>query len=121
MNKWLLLLLLITLNVAFTKGWYTEEEIDKIVVRHVMPFWTFPKYHHQYGVLLLLPENKEIKLFPENPGTLNNAKNEYIRDSYDRELIEGDVLLSINYAVARPSADGKTHAEPQLLDKLPSC
>ena len=118
MNKWLLLLLPITLNTAFAQVWYSEAEIENIVVQHAMPFWTFPQNHHQYGVLLLLPENKVINLVPENPGTLN-ARNEYTRDSYDRELIEGDVLLGINYAVARPSADGQLHTEAQLLRKLP--
>ena len=118
MNKWLLVSLLITLNAAIAEGVYTVSEIDYIVVRHVMPFWTFPQYHHQYGVLLLLPADKKIHLVPEKPGTLNQ-KNEYTSGSYDKRLIDGDALVGINYAVARPSSDGKQHTEAQLIGKLP--
>ena len=111
MNKLLLVLVLITLNAAIAEGVYTLEDIEKIVVHHVMPFWTFPEYHHQYGVLLLLPADRKIRLVPEKPGTLN-GKNEYTRGSYDKKLIDGDTLTGINYAVARPSADGKkTHRD----------
>ena len=118
MNKWLLVSLLTTLIAAIAEGVYTVSEIESIVVHHVMPFWTFPQNHHQYGVLLLLPADKKIHLVPEKPGTLNQ-KNEYTRGSYNKKLIDGDALVGINYAVARPSADGKQHTEAQLIKKLP--
>lgn len=117
MNKLLWILLLIALNAVITEGSYTTDDIDSIVVHHAMPFWTFPQDYHQYGVLILLPADKSqgIKLVP-SPGVLNE-KHEY--SSYDKQLIKGDVLVGINYAVARPSEGGNVHTETQLLDQLP--
>ena len=114
-----MLLLLMTLNFSITMGQmqYTSEDIRRIVVNYAMRFWTFPKDHDQYAVLILLPVNKNLQLEPV-PGRLNAKTNEY--SQYNEELFIGDVLTGINYAAARSSANGGLNTETQILDQLPT-
>ena len=112
-----ILLLLMTLHSTITEEQYTSQDIKGIVVNYAMRFWKFPHNHYQYGVLMLLPANKNIQLQPV-PGVLNEQRNEY--SQYHEWLIKGDILVGITYAVARPSADGQMHTETQILAQLPA-
>ena len=112
-----ILLLLMTLHSAITERQYTSQDIKGIVVNYAMRFWKFPHNHYQYGVLMLLPADKNIQLQPV-PGVLNEQRNEY--SQYNEELITEDILVGITYAVARPSANGQLHTETQILPQLPT-
>ena len=121
-RMWLSILILVVLTPTSTEGLYTDEEIRNIVVKHAMPFWSFAGTWKQYGVLLVLPANKRtyrnpdwIKLVP-TPWIKNNRGECVYRP---RIVSAGDVYVGLNYAVARPSDEGRLHTETQLLSRLP--
>ena len=61
MWPWILLLMAVTSAIA--DGRYTYDDIQRIVVQHAMQFWDFPQGYYQYGVLILLPADKNSRLF----------------------------------------------------------
>lgn len=67
-----------------------------------MNFSDFPiRDHRQYAVLMVLPADHQMRLYPARRWVLQN----------------GNVLLGNNYAVSRTSRG--RHTEPQLLRQLP--
>ena len=113
MNKSLWILLLTAITATITDGQYTNADIHRIVVQHVMDFWNFPTQDRlQYGVLMLLPPaGNPIALQPA-PGN-RDQNGDY---TYNHQLIRGDMIVGTNYAAARPSRG--IHTERLLLGQL---
>ena len=100
MNKSLWILLLTAITVTITDGQYTNADIHRIAVQHVMDFWNFPAQGRlQYGVLMLLPPAGNPIALQPTPGNWDR-NGDYI---YNHQLIRGDMIVGTSYAVARPS------------------
>ena len=59
-RTWLSIMVLVALTPTSTEGSYRDEEIRNIVVKHVMPLWSYAETWKQCGVLLVLPADKRM-------------------------------------------------------------
>lgn len=110
---WQWILLLMTLSATITDGRYTGADIRRIVQDRVMQFHNFPEQgRQQYGVILLLPPFERTQPRQQLPEIRIQGPAQRIQDH------SHDMLLGVNYAVARPS-NGGGHTETQLLTRLP--
>ena len=117
---WLWILAVVALTSTSVEGIYDVHEINQLVLQLAMPMWRFAQPGWQYGVLVLLPPNKRTHANPDRiwlipfPGR-RDARGDYITFNDHLKRNGGNVLVGINYAIARV-ADGQ-HTETRLLDQ----